>query len=89
MAATLNRSRETARNGFCADNHWMSIVAARLEVETKRFGLPLLIGPATAAAAASLSPTPVGHVRQRGRGGMVEVFTLGRVAAPGLRVRSV
>lgn len=64
-------------------------VAARLEVETKRFGLPLLIGPDTAAAAASLSPTPIGHIRLRGRSAVVKVFTLGRVADQGLRVRSV
>jgi len=64
-------------------------VAARLEVETKRFGLPLLIGPQTAAAAASLSPTPIGHIRLRGRSAVVEVFTLGQIADRGLRVRSV
>jgi adenylate cyclase len=64
-------------------------VAARLEVETKRFGLPVLIGPDTAAAARSLAPAPIGHIRLRGRSAVVEVFTLGRVAAQGLRVRSV
>lgn len=56
-------------------------VAARLETEAKRFGLDILIGPGTAARVPELAPSPIGHVRLRGRAAPVEVYTLRRFDA--------
>jgi class 3 adenylate cyclase len=54
-------------------------IAARLEVETKQFGFPLLLGPATAAQIPRMLPQPIGHIQLRGRSESIEIFTLRRL----------
>jgi adenylate cyclase len=54
-------------------------IAARLEVETKQFGFPLLLGPATAAQIPRMLPQPIGHIQLRGRSESLEIFTLRRL----------
>jgi adenylate cyclase len=54
-------------------------IAARLEVETKQFGLPLLLGPTTAAQIPRMLPQPIGHIQLRGRSESIEIFTLRRL----------
>jgi adenylate cyclase len=56
-------------------------IAARLEVETKQFGLPLLLGPNTAAKIPRMLPQPIGHIQLRGRSEPIEIFTLRRLDA--------
>jgi adenylate cyclase len=51
-------------------------VAARLETETKTFGLRIALGPATAARVPELATLPLGPIRLRGRDQDLELWTL-------------
>jgi adenylate cyclase len=51
-------------------------VAARLEHETRAYGIAILLGPETAARVADLAILPITRIRLRGRAEAVEVYAL-------------
>jgi adenylate cyclase len=57
-------------------------VAARLEAETKNYGVPILVGAATAAQAPEFATRPVDRIALRGRRRPVELHALVGEAPP-------
>jgi adenylate cyclase len=51
-------------------------VAARLEHETRTYGIAILLGPETAARAADLAVLPIARIRLRGRAEPLEIYAL-------------
>ena len=51
-------------------------VAARLEGETKSYGIAILLGPETAARVSNFATLPIDRIRPRGRTEPLEIFAL-------------